>query len=178
MTYRLRVTAQAVADADETHAWITEHGSPDQADRWYQGLFTQMETLTKHPPAARVRPKATNSPSSSVSCSTARGRTNTASLSPSVIRMMSCSSSTTVPVTSGNRNPAAGAWRLVFLWSSPPGVWSCYVCTNPSAIPAKPSAACHAALRLQRPEPWSWGAPVRYGSRAGRVCGPAAISNL
>ena len=49
MTYRLRVTARAVVDADETHAWITEHGSPEQADRWYQGLFKQMETLTKHP---------------------------------------------------------------------------------------------------------------------------------
>jgi plasmid stabilization system protein ParE len=49
VTYRLRVTAQAVADADEAHAWITEHGSAEQADRWYQGLFKQMETLTKHP---------------------------------------------------------------------------------------------------------------------------------
>jgi plasmid stabilization system protein ParE len=47
VTYRLRVTARA--DADETHAWITEHGSTDQADRWYQGLFKQMATLTKHP---------------------------------------------------------------------------------------------------------------------------------
>jgi cephalosporin-C deacetylase-like acetyl esterase len=34
VTYRLRVTAQAVADADETHAWIAEHVSIDQADRW------------------------------------------------------------------------------------------------------------------------------------------------
>ncbi len=49
MTYRLRVTARAVADADETHTWIAEHGSADQADRWYQGLFKQMETLAKHP---------------------------------------------------------------------------------------------------------------------------------
>jgi plasmid stabilization system protein ParE len=43
------VTARAVADADETHSWISEHGSADQADRWYQGLFKQMETLTKRP---------------------------------------------------------------------------------------------------------------------------------
>ncbi len=49
MTYRLRVTARAVADADETHAWIAEHLSLDQAERWYQGLFKQMETLTQHP---------------------------------------------------------------------------------------------------------------------------------
>jgi plasmid stabilization system protein ParE len=49
VTYRLRVTARAVADADETHAWISDHLSVDQADRWYQGLFKQMETLTRHP---------------------------------------------------------------------------------------------------------------------------------
>ncbi len=49
MTYRLRVTARAVADADEAHAWIVEHLSPAQAERWYQGLFKQMETLTRQP---------------------------------------------------------------------------------------------------------------------------------
>jgi plasmid stabilization system protein ParE len=49
VTYRLRVTARAVADADESYAWIVEHASLDQAERWYQGLFKQMETLTKHP---------------------------------------------------------------------------------------------------------------------------------
>jgi plasmid stabilization system protein ParE len=49
MTYRLRVTAQAVGDADEAYAWIAEHASPAQAERWYQGLFKQMETLTRHP---------------------------------------------------------------------------------------------------------------------------------
>jgi plasmid stabilization system protein ParE len=49
VTYRLRVTAQAMVDADETHAWISDHLSVDQADRWYQGLFKQMETLTRHP---------------------------------------------------------------------------------------------------------------------------------
>ena len=56
MTYRLRVTARAVADADEAYAWIAEHLSPAQAERWYQGLFKQMETLTRQPvtlPACR-----------------------------------------------------------------------------------------------------------------------------
>jgi hypothetical protein len=28
VTYRLRVTARAVADADEAYAWIAEHLSP------------------------------------------------------------------------------------------------------------------------------------------------------
>jgi plasmid stabilization system protein ParE len=47
--YRLRVTARAIADADEAADWIAEHISPAQADRWYRGLFEQMETLTEHP---------------------------------------------------------------------------------------------------------------------------------
>ena len=42
MTYRLSVTARAVADADEAHAWIAEHRSLDQAECWYQGLFKQI----------------------------------------------------------------------------------------------------------------------------------------
>ncbi len=49
MTYRLRVTAQAVADADEAYAWIAEHSSAALAERWYLGLFKQMETLTRQP---------------------------------------------------------------------------------------------------------------------------------
>jgi plasmid stabilization system protein ParE len=49
VTYRLRVTARAVADADEAYAWIAEHLSPVQAERWYQGLFKQTETLTQQP---------------------------------------------------------------------------------------------------------------------------------
>ena len=49
MTYRLRVTARAVADADEAYAWISEHLSSAQTERWYQGLFKQMETLTRQP---------------------------------------------------------------------------------------------------------------------------------
>jgi plasmid stabilization system protein ParE len=49
VTYSLRITAEAVADADEAYAWIAEHGSPALADRWYQGLFKQIETLTRQP---------------------------------------------------------------------------------------------------------------------------------
>jgi plasmid stabilization system protein ParE len=49
VTYRLRVTARAVGDADAAYTWIAEQHSPDQAERWYQGLFEQMETLTRQP---------------------------------------------------------------------------------------------------------------------------------
>jgi plasmid stabilization system protein ParE len=49
VTYRLRVTARAVGDADAAYAWIAEHLSPAQAERWYQGLFEKMETLTRQP---------------------------------------------------------------------------------------------------------------------------------
>jgi plasmid stabilization system protein ParE len=38
-----------VGDADAAYAWIAEHLSPAQAERWYQGLFQQMETLTRQP---------------------------------------------------------------------------------------------------------------------------------
>jgi plasmid stabilization system protein ParE len=58
--YRLRVTARAVSDADAAHQWIAEHLSPDRADRWYQELLKQMETLTRQPlrcPRARESDK-------------------------------------------------------------------------------------------------------------------------
>jgi plasmid stabilization system protein ParE len=62
VTYRLRVTARAVRDADEAHAWIAEHLSPAQADRWYQGLFKQMETLTQHPTRCPRAPESDRFP--------------------------------------------------------------------------------------------------------------------
>ena len=49
MIYRLRVTARAVADADEAYAWIAKHISTARAERWYEGLFKHMETLTRQP---------------------------------------------------------------------------------------------------------------------------------
>jgi plasmid stabilization system protein ParE len=48
LKYRLRITARAMGDADEAYAWIAER-SPTQAERWYQGLFQQIETLTSQP---------------------------------------------------------------------------------------------------------------------------------
>ena len=49
MKYRIRVTARAMGEADAAAEWIAEHLSPAQAERWYQGLFTQIETLTSQP---------------------------------------------------------------------------------------------------------------------------------
>ena len=57
MTYRLRVTARGVADADEAHAWIADHLSVAQAERWYEGLFKQMETLTLQPTRCPLAPE-------------------------------------------------------------------------------------------------------------------------
>lgn len=48
MTYRFEISERARADADEVYAWIAQH-SPEQAERWYQGLFEQIEVLTSHP---------------------------------------------------------------------------------------------------------------------------------
>jgi plasmid stabilization system protein ParE len=47
--YRIEVTARALADADEAYAWMAENVSPAFAERWYQELFKQIDTLTKHP---------------------------------------------------------------------------------------------------------------------------------
>jgi plasmid stabilization system protein ParE len=49
VSYRLRVSRRALSDADETHEWLCQNVSRDWADRWYRGLFEQIETLTRHP---------------------------------------------------------------------------------------------------------------------------------
>ncbi len=49
MRYRIRVTARAMGDADSAAQWIAEHSSPTRAERWYQGLFERIETLTSQP---------------------------------------------------------------------------------------------------------------------------------
>ena len=62
MTYRLRVTARAVGNADEAYAWIAEQLSLAQAERWYQGLFKQMETLTRQPTRGPRAPESDRFP--------------------------------------------------------------------------------------------------------------------
>jgi plasmid stabilization system protein ParE len=47
--YRIEITARAQADADEAYAWLAENVSLAYAERWYQDLFKQIETLKKHP---------------------------------------------------------------------------------------------------------------------------------
>jgi plasmid stabilization system protein ParE len=48
LNYRFEITARALADADDAYTWIA-HRSPDAAERWYQGLFERIETLTRQP---------------------------------------------------------------------------------------------------------------------------------
>ena len=103
MTYRLRVTARAVADADEAYAWIAEHRSPAQAERWYQGLFKQMETLTRQPTRCPRAAESDKFPKNSANCSTASGTTNTASYLPSATTTSLCSTSITPPVRNWSR---------------------------------------------------------------------------
>jgi plasmid stabilization system protein ParE len=62
VTYGLRVTARAVGDADLAYAWIAEHRSPDDAERWYQGLFKQIETLTRQPTRCPIAAESDKSP--------------------------------------------------------------------------------------------------------------------
>lgn len=47
MTYRIEITERAAADAESAYAWIAEHISPEQAERWYRGLLRQIATLSK-----------------------------------------------------------------------------------------------------------------------------------
>jgi plasmid stabilization system protein ParE len=47
--YQIEVTARAQADADEAYNWMAENISPAYAQRWYQDLFKQIETLRLHP---------------------------------------------------------------------------------------------------------------------------------
>ena len=54
--YRIEIADQARDDADAAYEWMREHISPAYAEAWYQGLFKQVETLTRHParcPVAR-----------------------------------------------------------------------------------------------------------------------------
>ena len=54
--YKLDITDRARDDADAAYDWMAENVSPAFAEKWYDGLFKQIETLTKHPnrcPVAR-----------------------------------------------------------------------------------------------------------------------------
>jgi plasmid stabilization system protein ParE len=56
--FRIRVTARALADAEAAHAWMAENISPAFAERWYQGLFEQIDTLMHHPTRCPVAPES------------------------------------------------------------------------------------------------------------------------
>ncbi|MGO8901574.1 MAG: type II toxin-antitoxin system RelE/ParE family toxin [Isosphaeraceae bacterium] len=102
MTYRLRVTARAVADADEAYAWIAEHLSPAQAERWYQGLFKQMETLTRQPSRC---PRATESDKFPEELrELLYGKRNSKYRIVFAIRNESCSTSITLPARNWSRS--------------------------------------------------------------------------
>ena len=63
MTYRLRVTARAVADADKAHEWIAEHISPASGRTLVSGSL--QANGDADPPALPVpvwRPRVINSP--------------------------------------------------------------------------------------------------------------------
>ena len=62
MSYRICVTARALEDADEAYAWIAEHISLLQAERWYQGLFRKIDTLTRFPTRCPCAAESVNFP--------------------------------------------------------------------------------------------------------------------
>jgi plasmid stabilization system protein ParE len=49
VTYRVRISSRALADADETYEWLSQNISRERAERWYRGLFERFEALSRHP---------------------------------------------------------------------------------------------------------------------------------
>ncbi len=47
--YRVVITARARDEADATHAWMAANFSPDHAEKWYQELLKQIESLANLP---------------------------------------------------------------------------------------------------------------------------------
>jgi plasmid stabilization system protein ParE len=58
LIYRIEITAQAQQDADSAYAGMAENSSPAYAEKWYQELFTQIETLTSRPTRCPVAPES------------------------------------------------------------------------------------------------------------------------
>jgi plasmid stabilization system protein ParE len=58
MTYRIEITERARDDADAAHAWMVENISEAHAEKWYQELFEQIETLIHHPARCPVAPES------------------------------------------------------------------------------------------------------------------------
>lgn len=63
--YRIEVTARARDDADAAYAWMVENISTAYAERWYEGLFRQIETLTRHPARCPIAPESRKFPKKS-----------------------------------------------------------------------------------------------------------------
>lgn len=56
--YRIEITPQAQDNADEAYTWMVENISPAYAERWYQELFQQIDTLKKFPARCPVAPES------------------------------------------------------------------------------------------------------------------------
>lgn len=57
MTYRVRITPTALADAEGFYVWIREN-SPVNATKWFNGLFGVIDTLNMMPRRCPVAPEA------------------------------------------------------------------------------------------------------------------------
>ncbi|NES17883.1 MAG: type II toxin-antitoxin system RelE/ParE family toxin [Symploca sp. SIO3E6] len=56
MTYRVRITPTAFADAEGFYLWI-RHDSPEAAADWFNGLFEAIETLASMPRRCPIAPE-------------------------------------------------------------------------------------------------------------------------
>ncbi|NEP59127.1 MAG: type II toxin-antitoxin system RelE/ParE family toxin [Symploca sp. SIO2G7] len=56
MTYRVRITPTAFADAEGFYLWM-RHDSPSNAANWFNGLFDAIETLASMPKRCPIAPE-------------------------------------------------------------------------------------------------------------------------
>ncbi|MBX3412404.1 MAG: type II toxin-antitoxin system RelE/ParE family toxin [Pirellulales bacterium] len=49
MTYRLVLSHRALADIESSAHWWSEHHSPTEASRWFDGIFAAMDSLKQDP---------------------------------------------------------------------------------------------------------------------------------
>jgi len=56
--YRVRLSAKADRDVDETLAWLRQQGAAAAASRWYERLLAAVGTLERHPQRCPLAPEA------------------------------------------------------------------------------------------------------------------------
>ena len=62
MNFRIEITERARDDADTAYAWMAENISAAHAEKWYQELFEQIDTLVHFPARCPIARESRKSP--------------------------------------------------------------------------------------------------------------------